>query len=140
MNEAPTRCVLLAERHHSLSEGIHGLLLTAFDTVVMVADENSLFEGAERLHSEFAIVDLSLFKENGLEMLRRLRFQFPTLKLVVVSTYDLVSLKSSILDAGADGFVVKSRIATDLLVAVEEVLAGRRYVSPRHTNPPHAGS
>jgi len=134
VNNATPRCVLLAERHHSLSEGIYGLLLTAFDTVVMVADEASLFESASRLQSEFAIVDISLARSgNGVEMVRRLRDRFPTLRLVIVSIHDTRGLSTSILDAGADGFVTKSRIATDLLVAVDQVIAGQSYVSPRRT-------
>ena len=53
-------CVLLADRHHGLTEGVRGLLATAFGSVVMVADEASLIEGAGRLQPDMAIVDLSL--------------------------------------------------------------------------------
>ena len=42
----PLSCVLLADRHHGLTEGVRGLLETAFGTVVMVADEASLLDGA----------------------------------------------------------------------------------------------
>ena len=47
-------CVLLADRHHGLSEGVRGLLATAFGSVVMVADEASLIEGASRLRFDRA--------------------------------------------------------------------------------------
>ena len=57
-------CVLLADRHHGLTEGVRGLLATAFGSVVMVADEASLIEGAGRLHPDMAIVDLSLRPDN----------------------------------------------------------------------------
>jgi len=52
--------VLLAVRHHGLIEGIHGLLATTFATVVMVADENSLVESAERMRPALVVADLSL--------------------------------------------------------------------------------
>ena len=42
MNDATASCVLLADRHHSLTEGVRGLLETVFSTVFMVADEASL--------------------------------------------------------------------------------------------------
>ena len=41
------KCVLLADRHHSLIEGVRGLLETAFGTIFMVADEASLLDGVQ---------------------------------------------------------------------------------------------
>ena len=66
MSERPQGCVLLADRHHDLTEGVRGLLETAFETVVMVADEASLLEGASRLRPDVAVVDLSLAGDHGL--------------------------------------------------------------------------
>jgi hypothetical protein len=57
MSENPPSCVLLADRHHGLPEGVRGLLETAFGTVVMVADEVSLLEGAGRLRPDVAVVE-----------------------------------------------------------------------------------
>jgi two-component system secretion response regulator SsrB len=123
-------CVLLAERHHGLSEGIRGLLETTFKAVVMVADEASLFETATRLPLALAVVDLSLSHEDGLGLLRRLRSLCPELKLIAISVYDERSVSQSALNAGANGFILKRAIATDLLPAVDAVLLGRSYVSP----------
>ena len=53
-------CVLLADRHHGLRDGVRGLLETEFETVFMVADETSLLEGAERLGPAVVVIDLSL--------------------------------------------------------------------------------
>jgi len=123
-------CVLLADPHHGLSEGVRGLLATTFETVVMVADEVSLFESASRLNSELAVVDLSLSRGNVLEFVRRLRGRFPEMKLIIVSIYDQSVLSRSVLEAGANAFIVKRTIATDLLAATDAVLAGQQYVSP----------
>src|SRR5215510_11428967 len=69
----PFRCVLLADRHHGLSEGVRRLLETAFEVVVMVADEVSLVETARRLHPTLAVVDLSLPRCQSLGWLTDLR-------------------------------------------------------------------
>ncbi len=130
MSEGNVHCVLLADPHHGLREGIHGLLATTFETVVMVADEVSLFDSARRLQSDFAVVDLALSAGNGLELVRRLRSHFPTMKLIIVSLHDRTSVSRSVLEAGANAFVSKRAIATDLLAATDAVLAGQRYVSP----------
>ena len=130
MGQEEMRCVLLADPHHALSEGVRGLLATTFEAVVMVADEVSLFESASRLQSNLVVVDLALSRGNALELVRRLRGRFPTMKMIIVSVHDQSSVSRSVLEAGADGFVVKRAIATDLLAATDAVLAGQQYISP----------
>ena len=121
MVERPFSCVLLADRHHGLTEGVRGLLETAFTTVVMVADEASLLESAARLQPDVAVVDLSLSRSSGLDWLKELRRRSPALKLVVLSVHDEPCVRRAALEAGADAFVLKRAIATDLLSAVDEV-------------------
>lgn len=124
MSDTAPSCVLLADRHHGLTEGVRGLLETAFGTVVMVADEKSLLEGAARLHPDVAVVDLSLARDQSLDWLRALRERSPGLKVVVLSVHDEPSVRRAAMKAGADAFVLKRAIATDLLPAVESVRGG----------------
>src|SRR5262245_30097536 len=132
MTTGKTRdCVLLADRHHGLTEGICGLLGTLFRTVVMVADEFSLQESAARLRPEVVVADLSLARDRSLHWLERLRQRHPEAKLVVLSVHDEPSVRRAAMDAGADGFVLTRAIATDLLPAVEAVLAGSRRAPER---------
>ena len=121
------RCVLLADRHHGLSEGVRLLLQSMFEVVVMVADEPSLLESASRLRPALAVVDLSLARRGGLGWLARLHEACPDLKVIVVSVHDEREVARAARAAGADGFVLKSRIATELLPAAETVLAGRSF-------------
>jgi DNA-binding NarL/FixJ family response regulator len=128
---AEPRSVLLADRHHRLSEGIRGLLETSFDVVVMVADELSLLTTIRRLMVDLVVMDLSLSRStDGLALVQRLRKGFPGTKLIVLSVYDERAVCEAILEAGADGFVVKRSIVSDLLSAVDAVLSGGHYVSP----------
>jgi DNA-binding NarL/FixJ family response regulator len=114
-------CVLLADRHHGLTESVRGLLETAFGTVVMVADEASLLEGARRLQPDVAIVDLSLARNDNLGWLRELRRSSPELKVIVLTVHDEESVRRAALEAGADAVLLKRAIATDLLPAVASV-------------------
>ena len=129
MSAEDIKCVLLADRHHGLTEGLRGLLETFFDAVVMVADENSLFESATRLQPILAVVDLSLARGDNLQWLQGLRARCPGLKIIVLSVHDEPSVCRAVLDAGADGFVLKRAIATDLLPGLEAVMGGKQYVS-----------
>jgi len=121
MTQTPASCVLLADRHHALTEGVRGLLETAFETVVMVADEASLLDGAVRLQPQVAVVDLALAQDSSLGWLRALRNRCPGLKVVVVSVHDEQTVRRAALEAGADAFVLKRAIATELLAAVDLV-------------------
>jgi DNA-binding NarL/FixJ family response regulator len=127
--EKPLSCVLLADRHSGLAEGVRGLLETAFGTVVMVADEASLLDGAPRLRPDVAVVDLSLAQDRSLGWLRALRERCPDLKVIVLSVHDEENIRLAALEAGADVVVLKRLIATDLLPAVDLVRGGRGAVA-----------
>jgi len=124
MPETRPSCVLLADRHHGLTEGVRGLLRSTFGTFVMVADEASLLEGADRIRPDVAIVDISLAQDSGLGWLRALRQRCPEVKVIVLSVHDEQCVRRAAMDAGADSFVLKRAIATDLLDAVEYVRGG----------------
>ena len=121
MLDKPPGCVLLADRHHGLSEAMRGLLDTEFGTVVMVADEASLLEGAGRLRPDVAVVDLSLAGDRGLGWLRALRQHCPDTRVIVLSVHDEQTVRRAVMEAGADAFVLKRAIATDLLAAIDFV-------------------
>ncbi len=123
MSRGPHSCVLLADRHHGLVEGVRGLLETAFGTVVMVADKASLQDVAFRLQPDVAVVDVSLAREGGLDWLRAIRAKCPGLKVIALSVHDEESVRRAALQAGADEYVVKRAIATELLPAVDRVRA-----------------
>jgi DNA-binding NarL/FixJ family response regulator len=126
MNPPIINCVLLADRHHGLTEAVRGLLETTFEAVVMVADETSMLESVRRLQPTLAVVDLSLPQGDDLGWLKLVHGTCPNLKVIVLSVHDEPSVRRAAMGAGADGFVVKRHIATQLLAMVDAVLAGGR--------------
>jgi DNA-binding NarL/FixJ family response regulator len=125
MSPENIQCVLLADRHHGITEGIRGLLESMFHAVVMVADENSLLESASRLRPTVAVVELSLARTDSLRWLRQLRACSPISKIIVLSIHDEPSVRRTVLEAGADAFVLKRCVATELLPAIDAVLAAK---------------
>lgn len=123
-------CVLLADRHHRLNEGVRGLLETAFSKVFIVADQDSLMEGAERLAPALVVADVALAHGDVRHLLRSLRERAPAAKVLLLSVHDEPAVADAAFAAGADGLVLKRAIANDLLPAVDAVLSGKRYVSP----------
>ena len=122
--------MLLADRHHGLSEGIRGLLESEFPAVVMVADETSLLATAANLRPSLVVADLALAHGQGFGWLRRLLARCPGSKVIVLSSHEEAIVGQQALEAGAMGYLRRREIATDLLPAVDTVMAGGRYASP----------
>jgi DNA-binding NarL/FixJ family response regulator len=122
--------VLLAERHRDLRDGVRGLLETTFETVFMVADEASLLEGAGRLRPAIVVIDISFSGGDLTGFLARVSERAPDSKVLLLSVHDEVTVAECALKAGADGIVLKRSLGTDLMPAVDALLAGERYFSP----------
>lgn len=122
--------VLLADRHHRLNEGVRGLLETVFARVFVVADRASLLDGAGRLSPELVVVDVAMAQGDIRHLVHSIRERAPAAKVLLLSVHDEPAVATAAFDAGADGFVLKRAIATDLLPAVDALLAGGRYGSP----------
>jgi two-component system secretion response regulator SsrB len=123
------QCVLLADSHVNILEGVRGLLETEFETVVMVSEQHSLFETIERLKPDLAVVDLSLPVSSGNNIVRQIKQQFPDLPVIILSVHDEQTVVNEVMTAGAAGFVLKRSVASDLLPAVDTVFNGHTYTS-----------
>jgi DNA-binding NarL/FixJ family response regulator len=122
--------VLLADSHSPMLEGVRSLLEERFESVVMVADESSLLPTAEKLQPDLVIVDVSFPMTGTKNAVVVLRERFPEMQLIVLSVHDEFVAVDRVLANGASAFVLKRCATTDLVPALEEVSAGRVYVSP----------
>lgn len=118
-------CVLLADGHSGLAEGMRGMLSTLFETVAMVADPVSLRESARRLAPDLIVVDLSLTRTEGIDWLRQLRQEQPDLAVIALTVHDEPGVRQAVLEAGAEAVLLKREIATGLLPAIERLRARR---------------
>jgi len=122
--------VLLADNHQNMLSGVRTLLENMFETVFMVADENSLIEAADKLKPDLIVADLSLPVTKEINVVRRLKKDFPAIRIIILSIHDEQTAVSECLEAGASGFVLKRTAVNDLVTAVELVRKGDVYVSP----------
>jgi two-component system secretion response regulator SsrB len=106
------------------------VLETTFSGVFMVADQTSLLAGAQRLSPALVVVDVCLAQGDVADLLHSIRDRAPLAKVLLLSVHDEATVADAAFAAGADGLVLKRAIATDLLPAIDALLAGRRYVSP----------
>jgi DNA-binding NarL/FixJ family response regulator len=78
---------------------------------------------------DIAIVDMTLGKFSGLELIRRMQFEFPNLPILMLSMHDEMIYAEPALKAGAKGYLMKQAATDSLLVAIRQVLGGDLYVS-----------
>ncbi len=122
--------VLLADDHPAMLAQIESLLKDEFDVIAKVADGQALLEAEAELHPEVIVVDITMPIVDGIEAARRLRAAGNTAKIVFLTVHEDADFIDAALNAGGNAYVVKSRLATDLIGAIRDVIAGRQFVSP----------
>ncbi len=123
-------CAILADRHLGLAEGVRGLLEATFDTVYVVADLESLREGARRLLPTVIVLDLPLAGGDVNELLHEIREVSPASRVMVLTVHDQATVAKLALAAGASSVVLKRCVSSDLLPAIDAVMLGKKFVSP----------
>jgi DNA-binding NarL/FixJ family response regulator len=121
--------VVLADSHPGMLEGMRRMLETEAKSVVMVADEASLVQAVERMSPDLVVADLSFPVSGAANVVRLIKQRHPETKVIIVSVLDDPAAVSEVVDARAEGFVLKRRAVVDLIPAIREVCQDRRYVS-----------
>ena len=121
--------VLLADDHPHFSEMVESLLFPGFEIIGKVADGRALIEAALRLKPDLILTDISMPILNGIDAAEELRKMGCTTKVIFLTVHSDAEFVRSCLAAGAFGYIVKPRVALDLLPAIRRVLAGHVFVS-----------
>lgn len=132
------RCgrVVLADNHPSMLEGMRRMLETEATSVLMVADEASLIQAVDRINPDLVVADLSFPVSGAANVARLIKQRHPETKVIIVSVHDEAAVVDEVVNAGAEGFVLKRRAVVDLIPAIREVCQGRRYVPLGASNNP----
>ncbi len=139
--------VVLADDHHIVRQGLRTLLEAEGDFAVIGEEADGLKVVAlvERLRPDVLLLDVRMPGLNGLEITRQIVQRALKTRIVILSMHADRNLVLDALRHGAAGYVLKDAPPSDMLVAVREVTAGRRYLSPalteravRRVRPPSA--
>jgi DNA-binding NarL/FixJ family response regulator len=121
--------VLLVDDNESVLAHATATLSSACDVVGAVKDGKAALESVDRLHPDVIVLDISMPGMNGLEVAARLRRAGSTIPIVFLTIHDDEELVQATQAAGGIGYVVKTLLLSDLVVAVNAACAGERYVS-----------
>lgn len=122
--------ILLVDDHDIVMDGIASILKSASNLeVVGKASSATAAETLVRqLQPNLVLTDISMGEVSGLELTRRIRQQFPLIKVMVLSMHDSVHHISSLLEAGASGYLLKNVKQEELFTAIQTVVAGQCYI------------
>ena len=131
MNSSTQIRLALVDDHTLVRDGIRALL-SVIPTVTVVGEaENgaNAMVMVEHCNPDLLLVDINLPDINGLELTRKIRDRFPTLKVLVLSMYDSKEYVSESLRSGASGYVLKNAPSREIVAAIEAIKNGGTFYS-----------
>jgi DNA-binding NarL/FixJ family response regulator len=120
--------VLLADDHPLIIGGIRRILTTEVEVVGTAKNGRELVDAALRLKPDIAIVDIGMPVLNGIDAAREIRKKLPGTRVIFLHDEKIHVVEA--MQTGAHGYLLKSSAEEELLLAVREVMAGRRYITP----------
>jgi DNA-binding NarL/FixJ family response regulator len=127
--------VLLADDHRVVRQGIRQLLESSKDIEVVAEAGNG--EEAQSLINQLipdvAVLDIQMPKASGIEVTRWLRAHLPQVGVLILTAYDDDPYVMAVLQAGANGYVLKTANTDDLIQAVHDVNEGKSALDPAIT-------
>src|SRR5215510_8960626 len=116
--------LLVADDHPAMREKVIDTLEVEYSVVGAVSNGQEMLDIESTIEPDAVILDISMPMMNGIEAANRLKQRTSKARIIFLTVHDEPAFLQAALDAGALGYVIKSRLATDLLPAVREVMAG----------------
>lgn len=119
--------VLLAEDHKIVRQGTRLYLESmGIEVIGEATNGREAIELAGRLQPDVIVMDIHLPELTGVEATRRIRHDYPEIRILVLTAYDEPAYVHALLDAGADGFILKTAELSELFKALNEVAIGNK--------------
>jgi DNA-binding NarL/FixJ family response regulator len=125
--------ILLADDHKEIRDRAVHLLEPEFEVVGTVADGIALVRAAAQLKPDVCVIDISMPQLNGIEAALIMKESGSKAIIVFLTVNEDSDFVLAALKTGALGYVVKSRMASDLCAAVNGAISGHLFVSPSCT-------
>ena len=128
--------ILIADDHDVVAEGLRHVIEAQADMQVIacVANGNEAVRCAIDSGPDIIVMDYAMPELNGTEATRMIRERCPQIGIVMLSMYSDPGYVARALQAGAAGYIVKKSAASEVVEAIREVNAGRRYLSRQFTD------
>jgi DNA-binding NarL/FixJ family response regulator len=124
--------IVIAEDHTILREGLRSLLSSSqdFEIVGEAEDGHMAIQCVEKCKPDLILMDLSMPRMNGMDAIREIKRGFPDTKILVLTVHKTEEYILATFKAGADGYILKDSTHSELMMAIKNILSGKRYISP----------
>lgn len=124
--------IVLVDDHNLVRAGIRVLLEDWGYCVVAEGCDGDDVERLLQLHQpDVLLMDITMERLSGLEALKKLRVQWPTLPVILLSMHDTRDFVLKAMQDGASAYLLKDAAEVELRMAIQAVLNGHRYLSPK---------
>lgn len=127
------RNILLIDDHAVVRKGLKAILEEEFDDIT-VDEAGRGHEGISLLRKgrpDAVVLDINLPDMNGLEVLKRIRKDWPGLPVLILSVYGEDQYGVRMMRCGASGYLAKSSAPEHLVMALKKVIRGKKYISSK---------
>ena len=127
---APVK-LLLVDDHPLVRDGVRVRLeaVPHFEVVGEAGDADAALQAARTLSPDLALMDIGMRGMNGIALTEKFAEEFPEIAVLVLSMHDNLEYVRQVIRAGARGYVLKDAPASELVEAIDAVLAGRPFYS-----------
>lgn len=122
--------IVLAEDHKTVREGLKMLVNAQADMEVVgeAGDGQAAIKSVREKNPDIVVMDISMPEMNGLKATRKLKSEFPDLKILTLTRHSDDSFLEQLLGAGASGYILKQSAPAELINAIRTVGGGNAYI------------
>lgn len=125
---------VIADDHSIVLEGLRRVLENSGCDLLATAEDGAvLIANTEELHPDLVMLDITMPVMNGIEAARKIRERHPKVAMIVLSMHSETVYVREAFRAGVNGYVLKRNAVSEIGAAIEEVMAGRHFISPSIT-------
>lgn len=123
--------IIVADDHHILLDGLKALLQKQKDIEIVGLFNNGkeVYKALPNLNIDVALLDINMPEMDGLELTRKIKKEFPSIPVIILSMHDDAGHIMELIDAGASGYLLKNVTDKELLEAIKSVATGKFYFS-----------
>lgn len=120
--------VLIADDNPAMLDTVKHMLQNEFQVVAALEQPSAVLTTVPELKPDVVVLDISMGEMNGFEVTRILRGDLCTSKIIFLTVHEELEFIRAAFDAGASGYVFKSRMNTDLHTAISTVHSGKVFI------------
>jgi DNA-binding NarL/FixJ family response regulator len=123
--------VLLVDDHQLFREGIATLLFSAenIEVIAQAEDGTDALDKVKHYKPDVVLLDIAMPRMNGIEATKKIKNLNPAVKIITLSMHSDKQYVKGVLEAGADGYLLKNCTYRQLTDAIQSVFDGKKYLS-----------